>query len=51
MIDWTIDWNQLLVLLIFPAGALATGLVVYALNMRQERKWAEDRRRQHSPAE
>jgi hypothetical protein len=46
-----IDWTALAFMSIGPLGALVAGLLVYAIHMRDERKWAEIKRRQQTPAE
>jgi hypothetical protein len=51
MIDWSFDWAQFLTMLIVPAGMFVAGLTVYARHMRDERKWAEEKRRHQTPAE
>ena len=51
MIDWTIDWTVLAYMSVGPLLALAAGFVVFGIHMRDERKWAEEKRRHQTTAE
>ncbi len=45
------DWSTFFSLLIIPLGMAAPAVVVFILHMRDERRWAEEKRRAHLPAE